>query len=364
MSIYGKRTRERTQWFEKQKLNTNYAKNPRFVLSDGVLTGWTHNTQPVAVDDGGIEIAYTGTLQTFSIADSAIPKSKMYFNVKVYATGSSTIMLERDNGNEAYILRKSFSLVDDEYRTLYMPANARNGTSTYRIKWYGSADAKINLIWAYISDDPSTDTFSGDDPQEYSADPTLHRSYEWDGDPYASFSHQFSGGFYSAEWLTPPAMKSMEKKPPEVRKTFRDDFNVEISYGAEWQSLNDHLNFKVAAEDMGTSSTAWRRKEVASSFYNGTFLVHATKENVSEALSIWVYGQSQNDVSENLALLSELFSQDRFHIRVRYGDHQETWFCMTSDYSIERTHVYMHNQMAVFKAQVPRRPDKKTELVL
>lgn len=350
-------------FIEKQLLRVNYVKNPRFVLTSGVLTGWTHSSSLLAeVPTGGVSVGYTGVVQTFSFTDPNIPQGPLFWNVEVVASASSSITLERDDGQ---LQARTFSLVAGENRVLYLNTRGQDvfGQPTFRIKWTGNPGVSLNLVSAYVSADPGT-TFAGDDPEFWSQDPSLQRSYDWAGDPYNSFSQEHTGGFWSAEWAEPPAINTRQQNPPDVVEDFADTFTAEISYGLEWVSLNDHLNFKLAADEFGTRAVTLRRKEVSSDFYDGSFLIHTTKENVHEVVSIWVHGGTQNEVTENLLMLEDLFSQPTYQIRIRFGDHRETWICMSADYAIERTHVYMHNGIALFKATVPRKPNMINELVI
>lgn len=143
-----------------------------------------------------------------------------------------------------------------------------------------------------------------------------------------------------------------------------EQFDVTISYGVEEISLNDGANFRMAASDWGNKQQTLRRIEVESPYYDGTYPVHSTKGNVNENISVYVYGFSQNHVTENLLLLEELFNQDTYTITVRMDDHLETWNCWPADYAVERSHVFMHNGMAVFKAVVPRHPKVSYEAIL
>lgn len=142
------------------------------------------------------------------------------------------------------------------------------------------------------------------------------------------------------------------------------EFDLTISYGLENISLNDVINYQVSSEDFGNKQQSLRRIEADSPYYDGSFTVHVTKQNVTESLSIYVRGASQNHVTENLLFLEELFMQPTYTMTLRMDDHLETWSCEPSEYSIERSHIYMHNGMAVFKVQVLRHPTVTYEAIL
>jgi len=143
-----------------------------------------------------------------------------------------------------------------------------------------------------------------------------------------------------------------------------EEFDVSISYGLQEVSLNDHLNFVMGIEGFGSHQTVLRKREATSPFYDGTFVTHFTKENVTETLEVYVTGFSQNHVTENLLFLEELFLQPSYRIQVRIDDHLETWSCFPADYSVDRSHINMHNVRAVFTATVPRLPKVSYEAIL
>jgi len=142
------------------------------------------------------------------------------------------------------------------------------------------------------------------------------------------------------------------------------EFDLTISYGLENISLNDHVNYQVAADEFGNKQTSLRRIEAESPYYDGTFTIHVTKGNIMEPLSLYVRGATQNQVTENLLFLEELFMQPTYTMTLRMDDHLETWKCWPAEYSIERSHVFMHAGMAVFKVQVPRHPTVSYEVIL
>lgn len=140
------------------------------------------------------------------------------------------------------------------------------------------------------------------------------------------------------------------------------NFDVEISSGSLWVSVATGSRFYMGVEDFGDKAQVLRRISASSPFYEGTYLVHAVRENVQETLSINVLGASQNHVTENLLLLEELVSQPSFRIRLSMGDHVETWSCQQADYTIQRGHIMMHNTRAVMKISVSRLPTVSYEV--
>jgi len=141
------------------------------------------------------------------------------------------------------------------------------------------------------------------------------------------------------------------------------NFLVELSIGNQWVAVSDGRDYYMGPEDFGDKAYQMRRITAQSPFFDGTYLVHSVKENVSETLSIHVLGSSQNQVTENILLLEEIINQPSFRIRMTMGDHRETWKCQRADYTIQRGHVMMHSTRAVMKIQVSRFPDVSYEVI-
>jgi hypothetical protein len=150
----------------------------------------------------------------------------------------------------------------------------------------------------------------------------------------------------------------VERQPEHL-----DNFEVVISAGNAWYSLTDGSRFYMSAEDFGDKAQVLRRITATSPFFDGTYLIHSTRENVQEMLTIGILGGSQNQVTENMLLLEELVSQPSFRIRLTMGDHQETWLCQSADYTIQRGHINMHNTRAMMRISVPRLPQVSYEVV-
>jgi hypothetical protein len=141
-------------------------------------------------------------------------------------------------------------------------------------------------------------------------------------------------------------------------------FDVEISTGTRWYSLNDHLNYRLGAESFPESTVARRRITATSPVYDDTFEVHSVKESVQEKIVVHVLGASQNQVTENLLALEEWFGQFRYNIRRRMGDHMETWLCRPAEWSTDRSHINAHNLRAKMTLTVPRFVKVSYEVIL
>lgn len=143
-----------------------------------------------------------------------------------------------------------------------------------------------------------------------------------------------------------------------------DYFALEISYAGSWINLNDHVRYKVGAD--GTrdqSAKTWRKITAQSPVLAGNYLVHAVPEMIMEQISVFVYGNDQTDLSDNLFHLEELFEQHSFQLRWTLNEYREYWRCQLAEASSSRGQVWSHSQMAVSTFSVPRYPDVTRERI-
>lgn len=133
---------------------------------------------------------------------------------------------------------------------------------------------------------------------------------------------------------------------------------VEVSWGSTWVNINDGERFKIAAEQTRDSvAKTWRKITAESPVLGGNYLIHATPEMVAEQIGVFVYGNTQTDLSDNLHLIQELFEQYDYRIRWTMNEYREYWTCQLADAQFSRGQVWTHNQMAVVNFTVPRYPD-------
>lgn len=129
----------------------------------------------------------------------------------------------------------------------------------------------------------------------------------------------------------------------------------EISYGSQWVNLNDTINFKIGADNTrdGTSKT-YRKTSVQSPVLSGSYLVHAVPDMVSEQISVWVYGEDQTNLNDNVSFLQTLFEQWNYRIRWTFDEYRQYWECQLADINISQNQVWTHSQMAQLSMTIPR----------
>lgn len=141
-------------------------------------------------------------------------------------------------------------------------------------------------------------------------------------------------------------------------------FTVEVSWGGGWVDLNDGFNYKVGAETLGSTTVNWRKISASSPVAEGSYLVHAVKDLTEEVLQVWVHGQNQHELAENVARIEELFSQLDYRVRVTMDNFREYWRAQPADWTLSRSHTLTHNVMASYNITVPRFPTVVREVVV
>jgi hypothetical protein len=142
-----------------------------------------------------------------------------------------------------------------------------------------------------------------------------------------------------------------------------DYMAAEISWGTRWVNLNDNEVYRIGAETRDSTTKTWRKVIADSPILGGNYLIHAVPDMVAEQVSVWVYGQSQSEVSDNLFMLAQLFEQYDYRIRWTFDEYREYWRCQLADSSMSRGQVWTHNLMAKAQYTVPRYPDVTRERI-
>jgi hypothetical protein len=139
---------------------------------------------------------------------------------------------------------------------------------------------------------------------------------------------------------------------------------VEISYGSRWVNLNDGESYKINGDQTrDTTSKSWRKVTADSPVLGGNYLIHAVPDMVNETIAVWIYGQSQSEVADNLFGLNMLFEQYDYRIRWTLDDYREYWRCQLAEAAMSRGMVWTHSLMAMASFTIPRYPDVTRERI-
>jgi hypothetical protein len=145
-------------------------------------------------------------------------------------------------------------------------------------------------------------------------------------------------------------------------KTGLDYMAVEVSWGSRWVNLNDGQVYKISGESTRDSTQkTWRKVTADSPILGGNYLIHAVPEMVGETIGVWIYGQTQTELSDNLFFLQDLFEQYDYRIRWTFDEYREYWRCQLADATVSRGQVWTHSMMAKAEFAIPRYPDVESE---
>jgi hypothetical protein len=139
------------------------------------------------------------------------------------------------------------------------------------------------------------------------------------------------------------------------------DIAMAIQAPSGWLELENRVGgYVVHKESRAEQAVSWRKQEITSNYVEGTFVNEAVRENVTEAVVVYVYGPTSYDLSVRVKALTDAFSQIRYQMRFRDGNMLTTWDCSVADYTVQTPQEMINSTMAVVKAQVPRRPSATT----
>lgn len=155
--------------------------------------------------------------------------------------------------------------------------------------------------------------------------------------------------------------------PPPWRESGQNEYlmvRAWVSTSTGWLDLNNHNGFEIDGDSLGNRQVTHRRQEVSSPYLPGSWVVNSVPEMVTETVGVWVRGSSHAEMYFRLAALQDAFTQPTFFMSWQVEDHQETWVCNLSDYSINTQREFLHSRTARFVAQVPRYPYAPQEQVI
>ena len=130
-----------------------------------------------------------------------------------------------------------------------------------------------------------------------------------------------------------------------------------IQSGTLWLQLEDPAGgYELHAETFATRQVSHRKKDVSSEWVEGEYTQRSLRENVVEAVSVWVSGETVGETMTRMRALTSCLDQPNFGIRWEIDGYSETWQCQSSDYSIESDQPMLFSRLCLVKAQVPRLP--------
>lgn len=122
--------------------------------------------------------------------------------------------------------------------------------------------------------------------------------------------------------------------------------------------------YKLSSESFVDESMTWRKQEVSNPFVDGTWVVNATKDNLSSIVDVYVRGSTTMQTRLAIEALKAAFSQINYGIEFTNDDVVMYYKCYVADYSIKTPREFRFSTMAQFTATVPMDPNYEVRKVL
>jgi hypothetical protein len=127
--------------------------------------------------------------------------------------------------------------------------------------------------------------------------------------------------------------------------------------GVNLDAGRDVNGYEMHADTRNTMGTTWRKQSVSNPWVEGSYDVIAVRENIIEAVVVWVYGNGSNAAfRQRVNFLEQAIAQPSYSIAWTVGDESELWDCTYSDYSVETQREWQYATMGIVRMQIGRRP--------
>lgn len=137
---------------------------------------------------------------------------------------------------------------------------------------------------------------------------------------------------------------------------------ISTPYG--WLYLGAGTQYRLGAESFSDRQTSFRRSEVSSPYVEGTFVINALRENVTETLDVIVEDREGLRLADAVSALTSALCQVRYTMQVQVRRDVWTWSAYAADHSVQTKREFVHARLAQVKAEVPRDPHVSYEYVL
>ena len=132
---------------------------------------------------------------------------------------------------------------------------------------------------------------------------------------------------------------------------------VERPDAGDWLSLTDGDVYRVQGDTMAEYRVSMRRQEATNPYVDGTFLVNAVRENIEEAISVYVYSHDHLALVEAVDAVVDAFTQLSYRTYVEIDGSCQVWSCYAAtEVSVQSGREFKHARMAQVNATVPRLP--------
>jgi hypothetical protein len=130
---------------------------------------------------------------------------------------------------------------------------------------------------------------------------------------------------------------------------------ISTPYG--WLYLGQGTQYRLGAGSFENQQTTFRRSEVQSPYVEGTFVINALRENVTESLDVIVEDRLNLGTADAVRALGTALSQVRYAVQVQIRRDVWTWQAYAADHTVQTKREFVHARLAQVQAEVPRDPN-------
>lgn len=132
-----------------------------------------------------------------------------------------------------------------------------------------------------------------------------------------------------------------------------------------WIELEDPAGgYELHTDSFAARSVSHRKNEVSNNWVGGEYVSRSVRANVLEDVAFYVGGSTAFECRERVQVVTDTFDSLHFQARMRIEDYQETWNCVTSEYTLESNQPLIVAKLVLVRAKIPRHPQVFVEQVV
>lgn len=135
---------------------------------------------------------------------------------------------------------------------------------------------------------------------------------------------------------------------------------ISTPYG--WLYLGHGTQYRIAAGSLENQQTTFRRSEVTSPYVEGTYVINALRENVTESLNLIVEPRNTLSLADATRAVGAALCQVRYTVQVQVRRDIWTWQAYAADHTVSTKREFLHARLAEVKAEIPRDPNVGHEM--
>lgn len=137
------------------------------------------------------------------------------------------------------------------------------------------------------------------------------------------------------------------------------DFDVQVVVNGLDVTIADPVTgvgYTLDSTTRANRQQQWRKVTVSSPFVEGEYDVQAVRGNVTEQVSVYVRGETHEDLTQKVLALTDAIESPAFTVTWRAETMTETWDCTFAEYAINAQHEFNFATMCQVVLSIPRRP--------